>query len=267
MAVRFISKKNDLDISRLEAITSSNVTDSDLVYVQQTGAARKRITLVNLASAIGTRIINSLVPTGMMVPWLSSTAPTGWITADGSTIGNTGSGSTYTGTTYEPLYQLLWQAPWSDTTLPILTSAGAPSTRTLGNLAADWTALKRLTIPDLRGRSVFGFDSTAARVNISTSGINSAIVGATGGADTIVLVGNNLPGHTHTVTVTYPSQPNIAVITNANIATDGSDTILTYGDPNTVTPASTTPTTSSTGSGTAVNKMPPTIILPWIIKL
>lgn len=267
MAVKFISKKNDLDISRLEAITSSNVTDSDLVYIQQTGVAKKKITVLSLATSIGTRIINSFVPTGLVVPWLSSTAPSGWIFADGSTIGNTGSGATYTGTTYEPLFQLLWSAPWSDATLPIMTSAGSSSTRTLGNLAADWTALKRLTTPDLRGRSVFGFDTTAARVNVSTSGINSAIVGATGGADTIILVGNNIPGHTHTVTVTYPDQPNIAVIANANIATDGSDTILTYGSPNTVTPSSNVATTSSTGSGTAVNKMPPTIILPWIIKL
>jgi microcystin-dependent protein len=267
MAVQFLQRKNDVDISRLTAETSA--ANDDLVYLEKgtgTGDKRRKITFTNLLSSVTAGIVNSIVPTGIVVPWVSSTAPSGWIFLYGGTIGSATSGATgRANADTANLYALLWGS-FLNSEIPIQDSAGTPTTRG-ASAAADFSANKRLPIPDLRGRSVFGFDSTGSRVNVARSGINSAVFGATGGADTIVLVGDNIPGHTHTVTVTYPSQPNVATIENANIALDGSDTILTYGDPNTVTPSSAGFTTSSTGSATAVNKMPPTIILPWIIKL
>lgn len=88
-------------------------------------------------------------------------APTGWVAGNGSTIGNVGSGATLASATTQALFSAWWAA-YSDAQLPILTSAGAASTRG-ANAAADWAAGKRLTVFDVRDR--FIRSSSATYVN------------------------------------------------------------------------------------------------------
>jgi len=73
--------------------------------------------------------------------------PVGWIVANGSTIGNAGSGAGRANTDTLALFTLWW-TDYTDAQLPILTNAGAASKRG-ASAAADWAAGKRLTVFDL----------------------------------------------------------------------------------------------------------------------
>jgi microcystin-dependent protein len=270
MAVQFLQRKNDIDISRLTA--ESTPVSTDLLYIEKgsgSGDLRRKITFTNLLSSVASGIVNTIVPTGIIVPWLSSAAPSGWIMASGRTIGSATSGATERANADTAnLYALLW-ASFSNTELPIQDSSGAPSVR--GSSAAnDYAANKRLPLPDARGRSVFGLDNVSnsgviGRITTAGSGINGETIGATGGAQTITLISDNLPSHTHTVTVAYPAQIDPAEA--ADISNAGSTTVYIPNTPETNTPSPDTFTSSATGSGTAINKVPPAIILPWIVKL
>jgi hypothetical protein len=81
-----------------------------------------------------------------------ASAPPGWIVGNGSTIGNVGSGATRANVDTLDLFTLWW-TDYTDAQLPILTSTGAASTRG-ASAAADWAALKRLTVFDVQGRFV-----------------------------------------------------------------------------------------------------------------
>jgi len=78
---------------------------------------------------------------------MRKSAPAGWVAANGSTIGKAGSGATLAGDAALALFTLWW-ADYTDAQLPMLTSAGAASTRG-ASAAADWAANKRLTVFDM----------------------------------------------------------------------------------------------------------------------
>lgn len=91
----------------------------------------------------------SLLPTGAVADFLMAAPPAGWVELNGDTIGSSSSGATKTGSTVQNLFGALWALDPSVSS--ILTSAGSASTRGASS-AADWTANKRLTLPDQRGR-------------------------------------------------------------------------------------------------------------------
>lgn len=121
----------------------------------------------NLSSASAT----SLVPSGTVVSFAGSAAPSGWLLCDGSAVSRTS---------------------FSDLFSTIGTLYGAGNGSTTFNL------------PDLRGRTVFGLDNmggTAANRLTTTSGISSNnTLGASGGSQSITLATTNLPSHNHTFT-------------------------------------------------------------------
>jgi microcystin-dependent protein len=270
MAVRFLQRKNDIDISRLTEETSPLSTD--LLYVEKgsgSGDLRRKITFTNLLSSVTTGIINTIVPSGIIVPWISTAAPSGWLFLSGRTIGSVASGATgRANADTANLYALLWGS-FSNTELPIQDSTGTPTTR--GSTAAnDYAANKWLPLPDLRGRSIFGLDNVSGsgvigRITTAGSSINGETIGASGGTQNVTLSTGNLPAHTHSTTVTYPAQVDPLIRTDIN--NTGSTSVYAPNTPPTATPASGTFTSTSVGSGTAVNNMPPAIILPWIVKL
>lgn len=97
------------------------------------------------------------VPTGAIQGFARSTAPSGWLKANGQTIGNAASGATNRANAdTEALFTLLW-TEHDNTVLPIQTSAGAASTRG-ASAAADYAANKRLPLPDYRGEFMRGLD-------------------------------------------------------------------------------------------------------------
>lgn len=111
------------------------------------------------------------VPSGTIMAFAGTTAPSGWLLCDGSAVS---------------------RSSYSNLFTTISTSFGTGDGSTTFN------------IPDLRGRTIFGLDNmggtTASRLT-TTSGISANnTLGATGGNQTITLSTSNLPNHNHTFT-------------------------------------------------------------------
>ena len=114
------------------------------------------VTMAQL-NAIAASITNA-APTGAVEGFRRTTAPAGWTIEDGGTIGNASSGATNRANSdTEALFTLLW-GQFSNTILPIQTSAGAASTRG-ASAAADYAANKRMPLFDSRSRFLRGSDS------------------------------------------------------------------------------------------------------------
>ena len=92
------------------------------------------------------------VSTGTIAAFALTTPPTGWLKANGTTVGNAASGATRANADTAALFAALWDVA----ALAILTSGGSGSTRG-ASAAADYAANKRLTLPDLRGEFLRGW--------------------------------------------------------------------------------------------------------------
>jgi microcystin-dependent protein len=151
-------------------------------------------------------LVSPALPAGVMMPFTGTAAPAGWVLCSGCTIGNVTSGATERADAdCQELFAQLWTS-YTDTTLPIETSTGTASTRG-ASASADWSANKRLTLPDMRGRVPVGLDNmggtTASRITSGGSGITGTTLGAVGGSQTHGLSVSQLPAHTHGITVRY----------------------------------------------------------------
>jgi len=175
------------------------------------------------------------MPTGAVVPFGGSSAPTGFLLCAGQAVSRS---------TYSALFGV------------ISTTYGEGDGSSTFNL------------PDLRGRVVAGQDdmggSSADRLTGLTGGVDGDTLAATGGAETHVLTTAQLATHTHGATKSYNSDPGL---TNTRFSlvteqTDREDSFPGYqtttGDTNNII--------STTGSGSAHNNVQPTIILNYIIK-
>jgi microcystin-dependent protein len=122
----------------------------------------------------------------------------GWVRANGRTIGSATSGATERANAdCQALFEYLWGA---DANLSVSGGRGASA-------SADWAANKTIALPDLRGRVIAGLDSmgssAAGRIGSGsgsfTTGNNT--LGSTGGAEVHTLVTANLPPYTPSGTV------------------------------------------------------------------
>lgn len=135
-------------------------------------AINAAINALNFAAATGTRI------TGY---WTS--APSGYVLANGATIGNAASGASgRANADTADLFALLWGLP----TMAVIEGRGISA-------SADFAANKRITTPDERLR-------VAAMVypGSALAGLDS-VLGNTGGSETHTLVGAEIPIHTHEI--------------------------------------------------------------------
>ena len=217
-----------------DAVTTSKILANSITYTK-------------LAAAVQAL----LVPTGTLSPYAGSTAPTGWLLASGLTIGNaTSNGTARANADTQTLFELLWNS-FSNTELPIYTSAGAVSTRG-ASATTDFTANKQLALPDLRGRAVAGKDNmggtSANRLTGLSGGVDGDILGAAGGLETHTLTIAQMPAHTHSTANVFTSSGSSRLQTGSSFSTQ-------------------TLTSSSTGGDGAHNNVQPTIILNYIIKL
>ncbi|MBX3610390.1 MAG: hypothetical protein KF871_10900 [Hydrogenophaga sp.] len=96
--------------------------------------------------------------TGETIPFMRTTAPAGWVRANGNTIGNAASGATERANAdTEALFTMLWNE-FTQAVLPIQTSAGGASTRG-ASAAVDYAANKRMPLPNLCAEFVRGWDN------------------------------------------------------------------------------------------------------------
>lgn len=109
-----------------------------------------------------------LPPVGTIMPYVGSTAPTGWLLCDGAS---------YSSTSYPKLSALCG------------TKFGTASAGLF-------------KVPDLKGRSIVGLDSSQSEYDS---------IGKTGGAKSVTLTVSNLPAHNHTATISGQTLTGLSV--------------------------------------------------------
>jgi hypothetical protein len=121
-----------------------------------------------------------------------------WLRSDGRTVGNGVSGATARANTdMLTLFTHLWDE-FSNTELVIQDSSGTPTARG-ASAAADWSANKRMPLPDLRGRTIAGMDDpTGADAADRITDAGADILGDNVGSEEHILTTSEMPIHTHT---------------------------------------------------------------------
>jgi microcystin-dependent protein len=115
--------------------------------------------------------LNNGSPAGMVAAYAGAAAPTGWLICNGAAVSRT-------------TYALLFTA--------IGTTFGVGDGSTTFN------------VPDALERTIYGYDAAGSvtRLTAALGGVNGSTLGAAGGAESFTLAEANLPGHTHTLSVT-----------------------------------------------------------------
>lgn len=172
----------------------------------------------------------SVWSTGDVKLTLNTTAPSGWLLMDDTTVGSASSAATHAGSQYQVLYSVLWAI--SDTWAPVTGGRGASA-------SADWSANKPIALTKVLGR--------ALAVAGAGSSLTSRALGQTLGEESHVMTTNELPAHTHS---------GGAALGNTTPSTGGGN-VQGYATSN----------TGSAGSGAAFNLMQPTAFLNVLVKL
>ncbi len=216
---------------------------------------------------------------GVCKEFMGTTLPTGYVWANGTTIGDGTSGGTGRANADTiDLFTVLWNS-YSNTVLPIQTSTGSASTRG-ANAAADFAAHKRMPVPDKRGRVTAGADNmgavtAAGRLTTAGSAIDGSTLGAAGGAQNVTLDTTMIPAHLHSGTTAtagdhfhpLPMSPSDGGFGDA-VGSDGPETgsSPSINTKNAGTHSHTF-STANTGGGAAHLNVQPTIVSNFIIAL
>lgn len=231
---------------------------------------------VATVSASGITDANSVVlsgiPTGCMMMYGATTAPTGWVRANGRTIGNASSGATERANAdTSSLYSFLW-TNYSDSVCAVSSGRGASA-------AADYAANKTIGLPDLRGRAFFGLDdmgnSAAARLGTAISNVTTN--GQSGGSEVMTIAQANLPNVTltgttasdgaHTHTVTAVPSTSVAASSGGTTGAPASATSITSSSNGAHTHTFTTSSINGNVTQTPTYNLPPAFLTTFIMKL
>lgn len=216
----------------------------------------------------GTVDPTTIAQTGDIKPRLSSDTVTGWVRVNGRTIGSATSGaSERANADTQNLFTYIW-TNFSDAICPVPGGRG-------GSPAADFAANKQITLFDLKGRSLVGFDdmggANASRLAAALFGTGNGItVGSSGGEAAHTITVPEMPDHGHTATVTDPGHthsysvfsPSQSVSPGGG-ASAGSNVGGTTGS--SVTGISVA--NAHAGGGGAHNNMQPFAVCNWLWKL
>jgi microcystin-dependent protein len=211
-----------------------------LVSDATTGFFKKAAGVFGFSSA-GTengQLPYSLVPTGAILPFAGSVAPSGWVWALGTAVSRT---------TYAALFAVIG------------TTYGAGDGSTTFNL------------PDLQGRVIAGYGSSG-RLTTAGSGVNEATLGSAGGAQNKTIGQPNLPNVNFAISATSAAKVGsldaygIQAGSTASVAASGGAINVFTSSQFGSIGVTTTGTAASGGSGTALPVVQPTIVLNYIIK-
>ncbi len=185
----------------------------------------------------------------------------GWVRANGRTIGSALSGaSERSAADCLALYEHLWAA---NPSLVVLGGRGASA-------SADWLANKPITLPDLRGRALIGLDVMG---NIAANVTPDAVaLGWSGGEATHKLTIDEMPAHTHTGTTSSDGAHTHSV--NGTEDVNGSNNIGFRGNGTNRSQSTTsagahthTITTNTVGGGANHNNLQPSTGVTIYIRL
>jgi hypothetical protein len=151
------------------------------------------IGLLNVADYATLAALLGLPTTGDAKLTFKTTADSGWILANDGSIGDAVSGSTTRANADTVNLFTFFYNGFSDSVTPLLTSAGANTTRTAqGTAATAYAAHCRMTVPKQLGRSLI--------IAGAGAGLTNRVSGAIGGEESHQLIPTEVPDHTHTVT-------------------------------------------------------------------
>lgn len=205
-------------------------------------------------TAVTTAVAAVTTPPAHIDYFMRKTAPTGWVKANGGTIGNAASGATLRANADTVnLYTVLWN-DFNNTELPIQTSGGAATTRG-ASAAADYAANKRLSVFDLRADFIRGADDGL--------GYDASLVVGLKQSDALKNHNHTIPPHSHTVPSRsrdgYGSGGSRVASTNSQDLTD------TVSDP--MTTSSVSLATNNQSGGSALETRPRGFVALACIKL
>lgn len=206
----------------------------------------------------------TVLATGDM-KWKYGTGPlSGFVRANGRTIGAAGSGATERANSdCQPLFEYLWN---TDANLTVSGGRGASAN-------ADWLANKTITLPDARGRVVAGLDdmgSTASgRLTSTYFGGTPTTLGATGGAQSRTLLLANLPPYTPSgsVSTSISHEAYIFAASNIGISSGPFNFIVGNNYGGTITATSSFSGNPQGGTSTPFSIVPHTIVSTIYLKL
>lgn len=223
-------------------------------FLWANGAAHSRATYSDLYGATNkTATVTMTIASPCVVTW------TGHGLKDNWPVKFTTTGAIPTGLTAGTIYYI--RSSTTDT-FQLAAAPGGSAINTSGSQSGVHTAIfspygdgdgsSTFNVIDMRGRTAFGLDdmfTSTAGVITSATTTKARTIGGTSGAETVTLADANLPSMTP-----------VTGGTTLNGATDTA--AVSTGNTNIITALSTT----SIGSGTAVNKLPPAVHVPWIVK-
>jgi hypothetical protein len=225
-----------------------------------------------------------MFPSGTPVPSFSSTVPSGFVPANGLTIGNaTSNASGFANPAALFLFCAIW-LQFSNAQCPILNSDGSPGSRG-ANPFVDFVANKQLTLPNLKGASLTGVDGMGGAASTFLNGVpvvtgNAATPGSILGENLHPLTQTELAPHFHSAAITDPQHThstNASVITHADLTVSQITFAAFDASTNaTISPAATgvrvnssngLDTTGSTGGGAAHNTVSRSMTVYWNLAL
>jgi hypothetical protein len=218
----------------------------------------------------------TVLQTGDLKPRYGTGAHTGWVRANGRTVGSATSGaSERANADCEDLFLYLWA---EDANLTVSTGRGASA-------AADWAANKTIALPDWRGRALAFLDdmgsSAAGRLTATYFGATATVLGASGGTES----NNVILTHTHTASEVANHQHFIYSVDTGGLSLSSSNYPIRFfndGSPNsysivgnvnsatiglTSANGGHTPTIQNAGSASAHNITQPTMLATIYMKL
>ena len=226
-----------------------------------------------LLNPSGNALNSGILTTGAVVFTLASSAPSGWLMFNDSTMGSAASGAASASAANQPLFNILFASPFTDATCPLLTSTGAATTRAAqGSAAAAWAANCRMSLPKTLGR--------ALAVAGSGSGLTAETMGAGVGANSATLAANQIPPLTssgsNSIVVAPPSGtfvPDNSTGWSTTSANTGGNTIPlsnsggTVGNVSSFSGSNTITVNYANASQQALNLMNPTQYMNAMVKL
>ena len=217
----------------------AQITSEAFILAKETGGSEYSVyklefdgATVSEASDIATIVIAQQFPTGAILPYSGSSAPTGFLICDGSAVSRT---------TYAALNAL-----YSADSYPYGNGDGSTT----------------FNLPSILGRAPMGLDSGQSEFNV---------LGETGGAKTVTLTTSQMPVHSHglsgggTHSHTFSGTPYVVGGT-FEITGGGANNVSSSGF-SINTGGSHSHTIDNAGSGSSHNNLQPYIALPYIVKI